>query len=944
MTSFSFEGRTVDARPDDTIASAITRAGCHTLRVTRHGDPRGIFCGMGVCHDCLVTVDGRVAQRACMTKAAGASNVAIHQDGVASGAAWPASDPPPPMEETVDLVIIGAGPAGIAAALTAARAGVSPVLLDERATAGGQYFKAPAEGARLDRQHREGARQRAALAAANVEHRADALVWFADRDASGITLGVFQGGRGSVLRAKAVILATGAYERPPIVPGWTLPGVMTIGAAQSLLRSGGALPGTRIAIASEGPLGLQLAAELVRAGAPPVMVAERGRPHGLGNLSALLQAIAAAPRLVIDGAAAFATLARAGVPFRAATQLVRCEGEGRVARAVLEPVGGGAEMSVSVDAVCVGEGFLPQVEVARLLGCEAPLDPAHGAPVPVRDADGATSVLGVFVAGDAGGLGGARVAAAEGAVVGTAALRFLGGQPTPVSRRALQRARRFQKALWSIYRAPARGEPAAEAMLCRCEGVRVADAAAAIASGARDLGALKRLTRLGMGRCQGRYCSGPAAQMLGAAEGFAPQAPTKPVPIAAFAIEKPEWGGHRQTPQPRLRPVAPRRAPPPPVPPRAELVIIGGGVMGISAALTAAERGVDTVLIERGTLNGESSGGNAGSLHLQLLSFDFGEKTGGRSARLLETLPLQRDAIALWNALNARADTDFEIAVTGGLMLAEEEAHVGFLKAKVAAENSVGIEASLVGREEIAAIAPNVSPRMIAGAWCPGEGKINPLAATPALARLAARAGAALLERVEVRGLSTLGNGTAVTTNAGTIIADRLILAAGGWTAQLAAHLGVALPIHGAPLQMIVTECAPPLAPCLLAHADRHLTMKQAAVGNIILGGAWSAGTDDATGRAKILRESFEGNLWVGARVLPALRGFHALRAWAAMNVDIDGAPLVGPLPGHPRVTVVAGANGYTLGPLLGAAAAECALNGWLGTGLRAFSANRFAA
>ncbi|MDV7389784.1 hypothetical protein RZS08_00465, partial [Arthrospira platensis SPKY1] len=110
-------------------------------------------------------------------------------------------------------------------------------------------------------------------------------------------------------------------------------------------------------------------------------------------------------------------------------------------------------------------------------------------------------------------------------------------------------------------------------------------------------------------------------------------------------------------------------------------------------------------------------------------------------------------------------------------------------------------------------------------------------------------------------------------TSAGTIRARRLILAAGGWTGALGAMLGVPLPVHGAPLQMVVTETAPPLASCLLAHCDRHLTMKQATAGNLIIGGAWSAAADPATGRTRILRESLEGNLWVAERVLPGVAG-----------------------------------------------------------------------
>ena len=119
--------------------------------------------------------------------------------------------------------------------------------------------------------------------------------------------------------------------------------------------------------------------------------------------------------------------------------------------------------------------------------------------------------------------------------------------------------------------------------------------------------------------------------------------------------------------------------------------------------------------------------------------------------------------------------------------------------------------------------------------------------------------------------------------------------------------------------------------------------MKQAAAGNLIIGGAWSAGTAATTGRPYILRDSLEGNLWVAERVLPAVSGLHILRSWAAMNVDIDGAPIIGPLEGLPGAVVVAGANGYTLGPLLGRVAAETVASGTLSAAYARFSPARFA-
>lgn len=953
--AFRFDGSPVPIRSGDTIAAALARAGIATQRITRAGEDRGLFCGIGLCHDCLVTVDGRAGQRACMTPAIDGGEVHRHSDRhtdpagqspLARLAPLPAGDSL--TIATADLAIVGGGPAGVSAALAAAGCGLFVVLIDERSKAGGQYFKpvaAPRPDADLDAQHRAGNALRARLAASDVQHLTGTTIWHARAEGANFELGLYDGERASLLHASALILATGAYERPPMVPGWTLPGVMTVGAAQTLIRSHKTAPGKRIVIAGHGPLGLQLAAELCRMGTPPVAVLERARPTRAAMLPHVLAAARADTRLVALGLSYRARLARAGVPVMEGWELRACHADptGRVARLTAASIATEETRDFAADVVCVGEGFLPQTELARALGCATTRDPATGFLSPDRDDNGATSLPGLWVAGDGGGMGGAQVALAQGTLAGVAAVAHLGkhAPDSAEARRALTRAHTFQSALWRTYAAPPRADPPSDAaMLCRCESVTFAQARAAIKDGAGDLGALKRLTRLGMGRCQGRYCSGPAAILTGTPTLFAPQTPARPVPAAAIALEKPEWGGHRQAPSPTLR--APDRITnTATLPASADLVIIGAGIMGTAAALRATELGLDTVVIDRGTVNAESSGGNAGSLHLQLLSFDFGQKTGGRGEALLQTLPLQRDAIALWQELERDLNTSFEIVLTGGMMLAEEDRHIAFLRDKIAAERRMGIEVELIDRAGIKALAPGVSDRMIAAAWCPGEGKINPLLGAPALANAARANGARFVEGAAITGLSETAPGYLVTTSAGAIRARRLILAAGGWTGALGAMLGVPLPIHGAPLQMVVTETAPPLASCLLAHCDRHLTMKQATVGNIIIGGAWSAAADPATGRTRILRESLEGNLWVAERVLPGVAGLHVLRSWAAMNVDIDGAPLVGHLPGHPDCVVVAGANGYTLGPLLGRHAADAVATGRQPRGLDRFSPAR---
>ncbi len=943
---FSFDGATITARPGDTIAAALAASGIDTLGRRTTGRPRGVYCGMGACRDCLVIVDGARSARACMTEVA--PGMDVHpQDDLASPVPAVAPEAPPAARRAVDLCVVGAGPAGLEAALAGAEAGLSVLVLEERSAAGGQYYKPPSAGARrrpADRQHHDGEALRARFGASGAELETGAAVWFARREGDESSLRYFRAGQETVLTARAVVLAAGAHERPAPVPGWTEPGVMTIGAAQTFARRYGVAPGRRILVAGHGPLGLQLGVELLALGAEIVAVAERSRMRPAG----LLRTAFADPALALAGAAYLLRLAGAGVPLLRDTQVTRIgpAGDGGLRPVRLERIRGSGARDVEADTICMSDGFLPQTELAQLLGCPVALD-ATGAMAPERADDGATAIPGLWIAGDAGGLGGAQRALAQGRLAGLAAARHLGRDAAadPAVAAPLARVGRFQSALWAAFEAPPRVPPSGATIVCRCESVTAARIEQAIDGGATDPGAVKRITRCGMGRCQGRFCMSTLAAMLEgrghdvpATSLMAPQIPARPVPAAALCREKPEWGGHRAD-HPTARPRPPAAAPLPTN--EADLVIIGAGVTGLAAACEAARQGASVLCLDRGQAAAEASGGNAGSLHLQLLSWDFGAKAVAGGSPALRTLPLQAESIAMWADLQSALGADFEMKTTGGLMLAENPDQIAFLEAKAKAEGHVGVETHIVGPEEIARIAPALSDVFAAAAWCPGEGKINPLAANHSLLQAALDAGVRLAERCPVTGIAEDGDGYRVETARGSVRAGRLLIAAGGWSAELSNMLGVPVPVKGAPLQMVVTEPAPPMVDCLVAHADRHLTLKQSATGAILIGGAWPAKVAE-TGQPVVLPESLEGNLWVGARTLPAIAGLHVLRSWAAMNIDIDGAPLLSHLPGHPRVVVAATANGYTLGPLVGREAARGVLSGRMRPDLAEFDLSRF--
>ena len=190
--------------------------------------------------------------------------------------------------------------------------------------------------------------------------------------------------------------------------------------------------------------------------------------------------------------------------------------------------------------------------------------------------------------------------------------------------------------------------------------------------------------------------------------------------------------------------------------------------------------------------------------------------------------------------------------------------------------------------------------------------------------------------------MARAGSGWEVRTARGTIRAGKVLNACGGWSARVAEMVGGRLPARAHPIQLIVTEPMPPLVHHLLSHADRHLTLKQVRNGNLIIGGGWRAALDANSGHPTVRRDSFEGNLWVASQVLPGLDTMHVIRSWAAMNVAIDGAPLLGELPGVPGFFHAVTVNGITLGPLLGQLMAEWMRTGRAPPGAGYFTVDRF--
>ncbi|MGR2707762.1 FAD/NAD(P)-binding oxidoreductase [Pseudomonas sp. IB20] len=441
------------------------------------------------------------------------------------------------------IVIVGAGPAGISAARTLLDHGIKPCLVDESLRGGGQiYRRQPANFQRSAKQlygfeasKAEAVHRTMDALAPLIDYRPETLVWNAEDG----RLDMLNNGRAESLEYAQIIGATGATDRILPVPGWTLPGVYSLGAAQIALKYQGCAIGERVAFCGSGPLLYLVAYQYAKAGAEVVAVLDSAP---FSAQCRALPALLGQPATLAKGVYYRAWLTAHGVPVHQGATLTQIDGEQRV-----KGIRWG-EHTVHCDAVAFAHALRSETQLADLLGCEFAWNSLNRAWLPERDSAGRSSVNGVYLAGDGAGIMGADAAQIAGERAALAVLEDCGiaidQRRAAVLEQKLAGIQRFRHGLETAFPFPEQWAAQApdELMLCRCEEVSVGEVRAVVDEGHWEINRVKAHCRVGMGRCQGRMCGLAAAEIVAERSGrgiehvgrLRGQAPIKPLP---FGVE-----------------------------------------------------------------------------------------------------------------------------------------------------------------------------------------------------------------------------------------------------------------------------------------------------------------------------------------------------------------------------------------------------------------------
>jgi NADPH-dependent 2,4-dienoyl-CoA reductase/sulfur reductase-like enzyme len=430
------------------------------------------------------------------------------------------------MKSRYSLAIIGAGPAGMSAAITAAQHNLDVVVLDQQPTPGGQIYRALEQSPLPDKKvlggdHQHGTELIAQFRAASVDYLSNASVWNIDTNSDGSReLGVLIEGNNRFIHADRLLIATGTQERPMPFPGWQLPGVMTAGAGQILLKSAAVVPRDGVVLAGNGPLLLLLACQYLRTGVKIRALLDTTPSGSLLNALPHLPRALAAYDYLLKGVSMMATIRRARVPVHKRVTSLVAEGDGVLQRVKFESCGKTQQLDTAT--LLVHQGIIPATELPQLANCALEWNTQQLCWQPRTDNWGGSSEAGVSIIGDGSGIAGAQAATLQGRIATLQCACTLAAisphqrdkLATPL-RKSLNRHEAIRPFLDTLYR-PAKQftQPPEDTIVCRCEEITSDEIRRVAQIGCPGPNQAKAFTRCGMGPCQGRQCGNSVAALI----------------------------------------------------------------------------------------------------------------------------------------------------------------------------------------------------------------------------------------------------------------------------------------------------------------------------------------------------------------------------------------------------------------------------------------------
>ena len=511
---FQFENIVYSANSGDSIASALISN--KIFEINNNGlSKRGIFCGMGVCHECLVEVNGENNVRACMRKLDNNAIIFKQKQIKITKFKNDSSYQKKGRESfSSDLLIIGGGIGGLSAALAASNCGVNTILIDDREKLGGQFCKQPiiGENATSDDQVILGKKliNKVINNGVKVFTNSSVFAIFENKEILAI-----KDNELITFRPKKIIFSTGAYEKGYPVKGWTLPGVMTTGAMQGLLKGYNVLAGKKILMCGTGPFILHVAKELKKGGAIIIAISEKSSKPNIFDYKIMFQLLLNSFKLFLKGIRYLLFLKLNGIPIYYNHEISSIEQNANGLTATIMNTGGNDHKSFEVDCICLGYGFNSSNNMLRYLNCRHDYNSELNCLVTFRYDDLQTTVKDIYAIGDCVKISGAQVAELEGNISGYNVAESLGYEIVSeylkeknLCKIKLHKLEKFQNNLWKLYKSNNYNlaNLNKEIEICRCEGIKYSALKNALENGFTSMSELKLKTRVGMGPCQGRYC------------------------------------------------------------------------------------------------------------------------------------------------------------------------------------------------------------------------------------------------------------------------------------------------------------------------------------------------------------------------------------------------------------------------------------------------------